>query len=129
VARTEDGAWRIARILPGESSVFGARSPLAAPGVAAAPGDLIVAVNGRPVHPELPPNALLVGAAGRPVELTFRRDGADRRAVVVPLPSEHAIRYHAPHDWAAGRDPQLDTAVRLALQALKQRTPAAGPTV
>ena len=29
-----------------------------------------------------------------------------------------------PHDWAAGRDPQLDTAVRLALQALEQRTPA-----
>jgi tricorn protease len=35
----------------------------------------------------------------------------------------------APHDWAAGRDPQLDTAVRLALQALEQRTPAAPPTV
>jgi tricorn protease len=25
-----------------------------------------------------------------------------------------------PHDWAAGRDPQLDTAVRLALQALEE---------
>jgi tricorn protease len=35
----------------------------------------------------------------------------------------------APHDWAAARDPQLDTAVRLASQALKQRTPAASPTV
>jgi tricorn protease len=34
-----------------------------------------------------------------------------------------------PHDWAAGRDPQLDTAVRLALQALEQRPPAAPPTV
>ena len=32
-----------------------------------------------------------------------------------------------PHDWAAGRDPQLDTAVRLALQAMEQRTPAAPP--
>ena len=32
----------------------------------------------------------------------------------------------APHDWAAGRDPQLDTAVRLALEG---RTPAAPPTV
>ena len=28
----------------------------------------------------------------------------------------------APHDWAAGRDPQLDTAIRLALQALEQRS-------
>ena len=35
----------------------------------------------------------------------------------------------APHDWAAGRDPQLDAAVRLALQALEQRPPAAPPTV
>jgi tricorn protease len=94
VERAEDGAWRIARILPGESSVIGARSPLAAPGVAAAPGDLIVAVDGRPVDPDLGPNALLVGKAGKPVELTLRRDGADRRAVVVPLASEHATRYY-----------------------------------
>jgi tricorn protease len=94
IERTEDGTWRIARILPGESSVIGARSPLAAPGVATAPGDLIVAVDGRPVDPDLGPNALLVGKADKPVELTLRRDGADRRAVVVPLASEHATRYH-----------------------------------
>ena len=92
--RTGDGTWRIARILPGESSVIGARSPLAAPGIAAAPGDLIVAVDGRPVDPDLGPNALLVGKAGQPIELTLRRDGADRRAVVVPLASEHATRYY-----------------------------------
>ena len=94
VERAEDGTWRIARILPGESSVIGARSPLAAPGVAAAPGDLIVAVAGRPVDPDLGPNALLAGQAGQPVELTLRRDGADRRAVVVPLASEQAARYY-----------------------------------
>jgi tricorn protease len=89
-----DGTWRISRILPGESSVFDARSPLAAPGVAAAAGDLIVAVDGRPVDPDLGPNALLVGTADKPVELTLRRDGADRRVVVVPLASEHAVRYY-----------------------------------
>jgi tricorn protease len=94
VERTEDGTWRIARILPGESSVIGARSPLAGPGVAAAQGDLIVAVDGRPVDPDLGPNALLVGKADQPVELTLRRDGTPRRAVVVPLASEHAIRYY-----------------------------------
>ena len=92
--RTEDGAWKIVRILPGESSVIGARSPLAAPGVAASPGDLIISVDGRPVDPDIGPNPLLVGKADNPVELTFRRDGADRRAVVVPLASEHATRYH-----------------------------------
>ncbi len=94
VEPTGDGAWRIARILPGESSVMGARSPLAAPGVAAAPGDLIVAVDRQPVDPDLGPNTLLAGKAGNPVELTLRRDGADRRAVVVPLASEHATRYY-----------------------------------
>jgi tricorn protease len=94
VERADDGTWRIARILPGESSVIGARSPLAAPGVAAAPGDLIVAVDGRPVDPDLGPNPLLVGKADQPVELTLRRDGADRRAAVVPLASEHAVRYY-----------------------------------
>ncbi len=70
VEPTGDGAWRIARILPGESSVIGARSPLAAPGVAAAPGDLIVAVDGRPVDPDLGPNTLLAGTAGN---LSMRR--------------------------------------------------------
>jgi tricorn protease len=35
----------------------------------------------------------------------------------------------SPNDWAAGRDPQFDTAVRLAVPALEQRTPAAPPTV
>ena len=94
VERTGDGTWRIARILPGESSVTGARSPLAAPGVAAAPGDLVVAVEGQPVDPDLGPNALLVGKAGKPVELTLRRGGSDRRVVVVPLASEHAARYY-----------------------------------
>jgi tricorn protease len=91
---TGDGTWRIARILPGESSVIGARSPLAAPGVAAAPGDLVVAVDGRPVDPDVGPNALLVGKADTSVELTLRRAGADRRAVVVPVASEHAARYY-----------------------------------
>jgi len=35
----------------------------------------------------------------------------------------------APHDWAAGRDPQLDTAVLLALQAMEQHTPLAPSTI
>jgi tricorn protease len=94
VERGDDGTWRIARILPGESSVAGARSPLAAPGVAAAPGDVIVAIDGRPVEPDPGPNALLVGAAEKPVRVTLRRGGVDRSVVVVPLASEHDIRYH-----------------------------------
>ena len=92
--------WRIDRILPGESSDPEARSPLRAAGVGARVGDLVVAVDGRPVDPAAGPAAGLIGAAGKPVELTLRRDGEDRRAVVVPLPSEEALRYQ---DWVAGR--------------------------
>jgi tricorn protease len=33
----------------------------------------------------------------------------------------------APHDWAAGHDPQLDAAVRLAMQALERHEPATPP--
>ena len=46
------------------------------------------------MDPDLGPNALLVGKADEPVELTLRRDRADRRVVVVALASEHAVRYH-----------------------------------
>ena len=94
LARDDDGTWRIVRVLRGESSVIGARSPLAAPGVAARPGDAIVAVDGKPVDPTFGPNALLGGKAGKPVELTLRREGTDRRVVVVPLASEALVRYH-----------------------------------
>ncbi|MFF2749579.1 PDZ domain-containing protein [Kitasatospora sp. NPDC058048] len=94
--------WRIARILPGESSDPRARSPLAAPGAAVRPGDAVLAVNGRPVDPVTGPAPLLAGTAGQPVELTVAgKDGTDRRhPVVVPLADEEALRYH---DWVAGR--------------------------
>jgi tricorn protease len=95
LAADTDGVWRITRVLPSEPSVAGGRSPLKAPGVAARPGDAIVAVDGRPVDPARGPGALLTGKAGQPVELTLRRDGAeDRRVVVTPLASEAVLRYH-----------------------------------
>ncbi|WP_238154398.1 S41 family peptidase [Ornithinimicrobium sufpigmenti] len=99
LARSEDG-WRIERILPGESSDPEARSPLAAAGVGAQAGDLIVAVDGAPVDPAYGPATRLMGAAGKPVELTLRRDGNDRRVVVVPLADEEVLRYQ---DWVRSR--------------------------
>ncbi len=107
------GGWRIDRVLPSESSDPGARSPLRAAGVDAQPGDLIVAVDGRPVDPVAGPAANLVGAAEIPVELTLRRPAAgsdgtatggeaagDRRVVVVPLANESDLRYQ---DWVRSR--------------------------
>jgi tricorn protease len=97
-----DGRWRIVRVLPGESSDPRARSPLAAPGVAARPGDSLIAVDGQPVDPLTGPGPLLVGAADVPVELTLAPAGGGepRRVVVVPLADEERLRYQ---DWVASR--------------------------
>ncbi|WP_105566779.1 S41 family peptidase [Microbacterium halophytorum] len=92
--------WRIDRIIPGESSDPGARSPLRQAGVGAVEGDVIVEVDGAPVDPAFGPGASLIGAAGKPVELTLRRGGEDRRVVVVPLEAETALRYQ---DWVRSR--------------------------
>lgn len=92
--------WRIDRILPGESSEPDARSPLRAAGIDAREGDVIVAVDGQRVHPAFGPGASLIGAADKPVELTLRRDGVDRRVVVVPLGDEEVLRYQ---DWVRSR--------------------------
>ncbi|MBY8854207.1 PDZ domain-containing protein, partial [Saccharothrix sp. MB29] len=57
----------------------------------------IVAVDGRQVDPRTGPAPLLVGTAGKPVELTVRPGGGGepRRVVVVPLEDEEPLRYHA----------------------------------
>lgn len=99
LARTAAGEWEIVRILPGESSDPTARSPLRAAGVGAALGDVVVAVDGARVRPE-GPGPLLVGAAGKVVELTLRRGEATRRVAVVPLADEEPLRYQA---WVASR--------------------------
>ncbi|MDG9719179.1 S41 family peptidase [Streptomyces sp. DH24] len=102
LSRHEDGTWRIDRVLPSETSDPDARSPLAAPGVAVRAGDAIVAVAGQPVDPVTGPGPLLVGTAGKPVELTVLPSGGGepRHAVVVPLDDEEPLRYHA---WVADR--------------------------
>lgn len=93
--------WRVARVLPAETSVRGARAPLSAPGVAVRAGDVILAVDGRPVDPRLGPAPLLAGAGAVPVELTVQTgDEPPRRVVVLPLEDERALRYQA---WVAGR--------------------------
>ncbi|GAA2499556.1 S41 family peptidase [Streptomyces longisporus] len=102
ISRHEDGSWRIDRILPTETSDPDARSPLAAPGVAVRAGDAIAAVGGQPVDPVTGPGPLLVGTAGKPVELTISPAGGGevRHAVVVPVADEEPLRYHA---WVADR--------------------------
>jgi tricorn protease len=124
--RSKDGAWRLVRILPGDSSDSRARSPLA--GFGLREGAVLTEVDGRPVDPVTGPWPLLAGTGGTSVELTFIETpaveagaveaGADasgasgapdalaggsgrpRRIAVVPLIDERPLRYQ---DWVARR--------------------------
>jgi tricorn protease len=102
------GGWQVTRVVRGESSDPRASSPLAAPGAGIAAGDLLVAVDGRPVGPD-GPGPLLTGAAGKPVELTVAAADAagspaessgrqPRSVAVVPLRSDRRLRYQ---DWVS----------------------------
>ena len=98
--RNAKGEVVITRILPGETSDPRARSPLRAAGVAAEPGDVIVAVDGHLTAGAPSIGALLQGAADKVVELTLARGRQKRRVAVVPTSSESALRYHA---WVDSR--------------------------
>jgi tricorn protease len=101
VGQDADGAWLIGRVIPGESSDPLARSPLAGPGARVHAGDRVLAVDGQPVGPA-GPGPLLIGTAGKPVELTVADGtaGEQRRVVVTPLRNEFRLRYQ---DWVDGR--------------------------
>jgi tricorn protease len=89
-------SWRVRRVVLGDTSDPRARAPLAAPGAGVAPGDVLLAVDGQPVGPQ-GPGPLLVGAAGKPVELTVAgSNGQSRSVAVVPLHSDMRLRYL---DW------------------------------
>jgi tricorn protease len=101
LARDGEAQWKVARVLPGESSDPRARSPLATPGAQVGPGDALIAVDGQLLD-GAGPAPLLVGAAGKAVELTIgpAAGGAPRSAVVITLKDDGRLRYQ---DWVAGR--------------------------
>ncbi|WGT46332.1 S41 family peptidase [Tessaracoccus lacteus] len=99
-SRNAKGEVVIERVLPGETSDPSARSPLRAAGVAAQPGDVIIAVDGHSTADVPHIGQLLLGAADKVVELTMAHGRQKRRVAVVPIAHEASLRYHA---WVSGR--------------------------
>lgn len=89
------GCYRIARLVRGDAWRDGHDSPLAAVGVAAQPGERLLAIDGLTCDRAHPPQARLVARAGRKVELLLAdAEGKERRRVIArALGSEEGPRY------------------------------------
>ena len=94
----EGDAYRVTRIYRGDDADR-VRSPLDEPGVGVEAGDYILAVDRAPFDDGRPFLAAMADRAGKEIQLTVNDkpslDGA-REVVVVPLGSEHDLRYS---DW------------------------------
>ena len=88
-----DGSYEIVDIVRGDAWDAEADSPLGAVGVAAKPGERIVAVNGQPVSRVAPPQSLLVHQAGTKVELALKSGNTTRHVLVRTLADEAPARY------------------------------------
>ncbi|QPF76446.1 peptidase S41 [Roseateles sp. DAIF2] len=101
--RVEQG-WRVERLYTGDPELPAEAGPLAAPGLAIAPGALITRINGRPAAESAHPSELLRGQAGRQVllELQDRPGAAARRVIVTPVDAMREARLRL-DDWRYGR--------------------------
>lgn len=86
---------QLATILQGDPELPETASPLARPGVQAAEGDRVVAVNGREVRTYGELHRVLRGQAGRQVKLELARDGEEWATIVEPVSTfqDHRLRY------------------------------------
>ena len=88
--------YRITAIARGDSWDEQAHSPLLAPGVGLAEGDVIQAINGQPLGSGVTPGHALANQAGQEVALTVQgKKGAPRDVIVRALHGELALRYRA----------------------------------
>lgn len=93
--------FRIGKILEGQNWKESRRSPLTEPGIKAAVGDYVLAINGKPLTSAIDPYSLLEHAAGDIATLKLAKtpDGKDSWTVdVKTIASEADLRYH---DWVA----------------------------
>jgi tricorn protease len=89
------GGYCIERIYRGDSWNREHDSPLAEPGLDVHEGDCIVAIGGKRLSREVPPDQLLVNASDKNVSVTLREKRGERTVLVKALASEAALRYRA----------------------------------
>ena len=97
ISMDQSGYARIDKILSGANWNTSLISPLSEIGVEAKEGDFILAVNGEPVNKVKDIYQLLIGKAGKLVELTInsRPDvNGSRKVIVKPLASESSLYYY-----------------------------------
>ena len=93
--KTENGRYRIAKILGGQNWTPGLASPLTLPGVYVKEGEYLLAVNGRELHADDNLYKFFDGTAGKQTQLRVgpNPDGKDARDVtVVPVDDEDGLR-------------------------------------
>jgi tricorn protease len=91
----ETDSYRVERVVQGDGWDENGGSPLARPGIQIVPGDRIVAVGGRRVGRDLPPQALLVNQADAELLLTIApAGGGDPHGVTIKtLRDDRPARY------------------------------------
>ncbi len=108
LSRGKSGFYRIDRIIEGHPWDPDLSSPLARPGVSAAEGEWIVAVNGQPTDEVADIYELLLNKANKIVGLTLNDKPSlegGREVIVKPLSNEFLLRYW---DWVEGRRAYVD---------------------
>lgn len=107
--RVADGA-RIARVWRSDAELPNERAPLAQPGVELREGDVVLAVNGRPVKDAADIAVLLANQAGQQVLIDYRRgNAAPARVVATPVAMDRdaTLRYG---DWVQGTRERVEQA-------------------
>lgn len=97
-----EGAYRISKILHGDSWSRAGGSPLLSPGVGIEEGDLLLGIDGAPVDAAKSVDEHLLNKAGREVELEVCSPGDEtsRRVVVKTVTSHQQLYYR---DWVRTR--------------------------
>jgi len=103
-------AYRIAHILKGDAWDPAQRSPLANPGVDVKEGDFLLRIGGNILRQDQDPASLLLGTAGRPIEIEVNDKpemAGARKLTVKPLSNDRNLRLK---DWIEGRRAYVEKA-------------------